>query len=350
MVREASSAVPQSCSKIPQQLQIRADVRCEQQMRLLSQAGPAPDGALNALRAALRKATPAKAMAWPFRDAAVQGILRFFASQEQAVVQDGLRVVLHHLEALASRSKKILPPTETCAMCPSRAAQAVPGPRVLLVLCLTLVRSGLAACCCRTAATSASASAGFCEKTRLPAPSVCVGCVVVPGDHLHRLQDVDEDLVADWRPHKAPEGLRGGSPQDSLELCQVASLFPLSQNAEQPWCVAEAPCPALKRRRSLTFIFSPSWSAWVSSSAVDAASSASRCRHAKESSCSVTKPSDFTRAKWLAPTRGRPTKKCQFNCCRSHTRRWIRCQPLRILLLRRWPAGVGGGGTSYRHW
>ena len=130
MVREASSAVPQSCSKIPQQLQIRADVRCEQQMRLLSQAGPAPDGALNALRAALRKATPAKAMAWPFRDAAVQGILRFFASQEQAVVQDGLRVVLHHLEALASRSKKILPPTETCAMRPSRAAQAVPGPRV----------------------------------------------------------------------------------------------------------------------------------------------------------------------------------------------------------------------------
>ncbi|CAE7612374.1 unnamed protein product, partial [Symbiodinium necroappetens] len=94
-------------------------------------AGPAPDGALNALRAALRK--------------------------EQAVVQDGLRVVLHHLEV---------------------------GARCILL----------------------SDRRDFCIGIR---------------QFLRENEDVDEDLVADWRPHK------------------VASLFPLSQNAEQPWCVAE---------------------------------------------------------------------------------------------------------------
>eukprot|EP00439_Symbiodinium_sp_Y106_P076660 s1163_g15.t2 len=94
-------------------------------------AGPAPDGALNALRAALRK--------------------------EQAVVQDGLRVVLHHLEV---------------------------GARCVLL----------------------SDRRDFCVGIRR---------------FLRENEDVDEDLVADWRPHK------------------VASLFPLSQNAEQPWCVAE---------------------------------------------------------------------------------------------------------------
>ncbi|OLQ08768.1 hypothetical protein AK812_SmicGene7689 [Symbiodinium microadriaticum] len=94
-------------------------------------AGPAPDGALNALRAALRK--------------------------EQAVVQDGLRVVLDHLEV---------------------------GARCILL----------------------SDRRDFCIGIRR---------------FLRENEDVDEDLVADWRPHK------------------VASLFPLSQNAEQPWCVAE---------------------------------------------------------------------------------------------------------------
>ncbi|CAE7616803.1 unnamed protein product [Symbiodinium sp. CCMP2456] len=94
-------------------------------------AGPAADGALNALRAALRK--------------------------EQAVVQDGLRVVLDHLEV---------------------------GARCILL----------------------SDRRDFCIGIRR---------------FLRENEDVDEDLVADWRPHK------------------VASLFPLSQNAEQPWCVAE---------------------------------------------------------------------------------------------------------------
>ncbi|CAE7041420.1 unnamed protein product [Symbiodinium natans] len=69
-------------------------------------AGPAPDAALNALRAALR--------------------------EEQTVVQDGLRAVLSHLEVMALRTS-----------------------------------SGRGASCCQTAGTSAWASAASCGRTRM---------------------------------------------------------------------------------------------------------------------------------------------------------------------------------------
>ena len=72
---------------------------------LFSEAGPAPDGALNALRAALRKVHGLSSCT-AFLRARCAGIFTEYlvASQEQAVVQDGLRVVLDHLEVAALTS------------------------------------------------------------------------------------------------------------------------------------------------------------------------------------------------------------------------------------------------------